>query len=171
MSSCAESMATVLPAIQSTCCAGSNDCDHGTPATCNADCGDLVTDFWGRCAATVAESLGSDVHNQLDAFARICDRTTGAGAGSPPPPTPVPPQECDSLAGTAMAEISRLCCKNRECGVHRISKCSRACADVFVPFFTQCGAQSYPASSIENLAALSQTCIDRHPGTGSGSGH
>jgi hypothetical protein len=168
--SCADSFSSVFATIQSTCCATDSDCDHGTPATCNSDCGDLVTDFWRRCEAAVAESLGAALHDQLDAFARVCDRTTGAGSGPPPPPSghDATAQECASLATTEIPSISHLCCKNQECGVRTVSKCSRACAEVFVPFFTQCGALSYPASSIQNLAQLAQTCTDRNPGVGSG---
>lgn len=170
--SCADSFADVFATIQSTCCATDRDCDHGSPSTCNSNCADIVTDFWSRCEAAVADSLGADMHAQLNAFARICDRATGGGAPSGPPPPPpgqgTSAQECATLATTEIPSISHLCCKNRECGVSPISKCSRACAEVFVPFFTQCGAVSYPSSSIVNLAQLSQTCIDRNPGVGSG---
>ena len=50
-------------------------------------------------------------------------------------------------------------------------KCSNACAEAFVPFFMQCEAASYPASSVPALAALSTLCLDRHPNAGGGGGH
>lgn len=168
--SCADSFSDTFSLIQSTCCTTGSDCDHGTPATCNSECSDLVTDFWRRCEAAVADTFGESMHNQLAAFARVCARSTG-GPPPPPPDQAMTAADCAALAATEIPSVSRLCCKNRECGVNPIRKCSRACADAFVPFFTQCGALSYPASSIQNLAQLSQTCIDRHPGAGSGSGH
>jgi hypothetical protein len=41
---------------------------------------------------------------------------------------------------------------------------------VFVPFFTQCGAISYPSNRVGNLATLAALCEERHPGAGGG-GH
>lgn len=231
-SSCADEFASVFASIQSTCCVRSADCNHGSPSTCNSECGDLVLDFWRRCNSAVLATFGSALHNQLDSFASICQRTTGAGSptcpqaqlfdaavacagvradsgfcasrcgallapliqecdssdlglealfsealrtavaacstsGAAPAPSPSPVTgllECQALATTEIPAISRLCCKNRECGTTPISKCSSACAEVFVPFFTQCGALEYPQSRIANLAALSEMCSDQHGG-------
>merc|ERR1711871_606179 len=234
--SCADEFDDVFTSIQSTCCAQSDECDRGAPSTCNSQCGDLVLDFWQRCESAVLDQFGSATHNQLDAFARICERTNGAGSstcpearlfdaaaacagvradggfcasrcgsllapltqqcdpgdlglsalfteqlrtaaaacpttGATPTPSPAPVTsllECQALATTEIPAISRLCCKNRECGATSITKCSSSCAEVFVPFFTQCGAFEYPQSSMANLARLSEICTERHPNSGSG---
>ena len=236
IASCAEQFTDVFSSIQSTCCVRATDCDHGSPSTCNSRCGDLVLDFWRRCESAVQESFGEALHDQLDAFASTCERTTGAGSstcpqellfaaaatcagvgtdrgfcaspcgsllapltrvcdpsdlglsalfsetlrtaaaacsttGNSPTPSPAPVTsllECQALATTEVPAVSQLCCKNRACGTAPISKCSSACAEVFVPFFTQCGAFEYPAENMANLAALAQTCTDRYPGTGGG---
>ena len=79
--SCADEFTDVFASIQSTCCVNDADCEHGSPHTCNGACGDLVLDFWNRCSGAVASSFGAALHDQLDSFAQVCDRATGAGSG------------------------------------------------------------------------------------------
>ena len=92
-----------------------------------------------------------------------------SGARPPPPPTgTTTAAQCAALATTEIPTMQTLCCKGSECGVRAIRKCSSACAEVYVPFFTQCGARSFPQANMPNLAALSQLCSDSHPSTGGG---
>ena len=123
-SSCADEFTSVFASIQSTCCVSASDCDHGSPSTCNAACGDLVLNFWTQCEAAVATNFGAALHDQLDAFARTCERASGTGTPPPPPPASINPAQCVALAVTEIPTISSLCCKNRECGVRRIGKCT-----------------------------------------------
>ena len=145
-------------------CAGVTRAGRGF---CASRCGALLAPLAQECDPNDLglDSLFSDT---LRTAAGACPTTDGPAPPAPPPANGA--AECAALAVTEIPAVSGLCCKNQECGTRPINKCSNACAEVFVPFFTQCGAISYPSNRVGNLATLAALCEERHPGAGGG-GH
>ena len=164
---CADDFGSIFQRIQAACCVQASDCAHGTPSSCSSACSDLVLDFWGRCEGAVAEAFDESLHDQLDAFASVCEQAVGGGGGPPPPPVAVDPGACSADLPT----VQQRCCKGRDCNsIPDFRKCSARCAAIFVSFFTECGLASFGPDHIVKMATLSQLCIDLHPGGGGGGG-
>jgi len=145
-------------------CAGVTRAGRGF---CASRCGALLAPLAQECDPNDL-GLTTLFSDTLRTAAGACPTTDGPAPPAPPPANGA--AECAGLAVTEIPAVSGLCCKNQECGTRPINKCSNACAEVFVPFFTQCGAISYPSNRVGNLATLAALCEERHPGAGGG-GH
>lgn len=132
---------------------------------CGTACGRALASLVPRECPADDRALSSLFSVGLRTAAGGC----AAGGGPSPPPAVPGAAACVELATTELDTINQLCCKRRDCTtINVFHKCSAACAEVYVPFFRQCGVASYGSAHIATLSTLSQLCIDSHPNGGGG---